>query len=204
MYLKKHLVLLLSIGSVTIMGATVERTEVVLYRPDLPENAVVKSGTCWTQSIAVGRAGAWRCTVGNDIQDPCFTMERTDDELVCGADPASGKSGFLLKLTKPLPKAASEPTAGNPWILQLGDGSVCRPYTGTMPVTDKGGVSYYCELAVNASAEDKKCETGLLESSLKKGTVWTVGRVTFCRSSQSTTGLTARDVSRVPVRKVWE
>ena len=204
MHLRKHLVLGLSIGSVAIAEAAVEQTEVVAYKPELSKNEEVKSGSCWTQSIAVSRAGAWRCTVGNEIHDPCFTTAESKEELVCGADPVSGAVGFGLKLTKPLPKAEGEPAAGSPWILQLENGSVCRPYTGTMPVTDKGGVSYYCELPGDKSGGDGTCDTGLLADSLTKGTVWTVRQVTFCQSSKSQTGVAARDVLRVSVKKVWE
>ena len=88
--------------------------------------------------------------------------------------------------------------------MQLANGAVCRPYTGTMPMTDKGAISYYCEGSSEKTGAAEDCETGLLEDSVKEGKVWTVTRVTFCSAPQGKTGMTARKVEEVPVKTVWQ
>ena len=47
-----------------------------------------RRGSCWTSSIAAPfRADAWRCAVGNGIQDPCFQIGGSTSTLLCGIDP---------------------------------------------------------------------------------------------------------------------
>ena len=108
-----------------------------------------KEGHCWTSSIAAPRADAWRCMVGNEIFDPCF--ESTDREaVVCMPDPPKGEEGFRLKLNKPLPKpeitseAAAMGGKGG-WLVELSDGTLCRPVTGASWLVDEKMVTYYCE-----------------------------------------------------------
>lgn len=180
-----------------------DRTAVQTFHPGLPAHGKVVEGSCWTGSLAVPRPDAWRCTVGNEIHDPCFTTTAGSGRLVCGADPASGKAGFILKLTQPLPDAGNTSSKGRPWIVQLVGGAVCRPYTGTMPVTDRGAVSFGCVHPGDPGAAADSCQTGLLADSLQEGTVWTANEVTFCRDPQSETGATAKKTARVSVAAVW-
>jgi hypothetical protein len=84
------------------------KTEVNLFRPAVPKGPS-RSGECWTDSIAVSRPGGWRCMMGNEIYDPCFSSAGLAGGVVCDANPAKGSGGFILKLTKPLPKPSSQP-----------------------------------------------------------------------------------------------
>ena len=43
----------------------------------------VRSGSCWENSIVLERDDAWRCFIGNDIYDPCFSAERASGVVVC-------------------------------------------------------------------------------------------------------------------------
>ena len=61
--------------------ATITATQVITYSPG-PPTGEPQAGRCWTNSLAVWRDDAWRCIVGNEIYDPCFSE---DDSVICGA-----------------------------------------------------------------------------------------------------------------------
>src|SRR5260370_28833106 len=106
---------------------------IVHFVPSAPTNDT-RGGFCWTSSIAApARHDAYRCTVDNGIHDPCFILPPNHDRLVCDADPALKKNGFLLKLTKSLSKTSHLARSKEPWLLKLADGSNCEAMTGTMP-----------------------------------------------------------------------
>jgi hypothetical protein len=169
------------------------RTEIIDFTPAVP-NAPQREGSCWISSIALPRAGAWRCMIGNAIFDPCFTTTDISDAVICGANPATSDTGFLMRLTKPLPSAS--PVASSrlsPWIVELaiGQGQVPGPYampppktfcsalTGTMPAVDGLAVPYSCwEVNVESKPELGDMQIGLLDD-FKPGRVWTVTQVTF-------------------------
>lgn len=126
-------------------------TQVIVFEPSIPASSTtVEQGSCWTSSIAAPfRSDAWRCSVGNAISDPCFQIPGSD-KLLCGANPAvpAATSSFVLKLTKPLPKpetAVGTAPADWAWLIQLADGTVCSPFTGTLPIAQGGmAASYGC------------------------------------------------------------
>jgi hypothetical protein len=108
-------------------------TIVATFTPSLPTGPSL-DGECWVGSAAAsGRTDAWRCTTGNNISDPCFSIAARQDVVVCGADPTAGDVGFVLRLTKPLPADARSGSPA-PWLLRLVDGQTCRLLTGTAPV----------------------------------------------------------------------
>jgi len=122
------------------------QTQVVTYMPATPASSTtMQEGSCWTSSIAAPfRRDAWRCAVGNSISDPCFQIPGSTN-LLCGANPAipDATSSFVLKLTKSLP--APDTMQGSApadwaWLIKLADGTVCSPFTGTLPIA-QGGVS---------------------------------------------------------------
>ena len=119
-------------------------TIVIRYTPPATLPTQTEQGSCWTNSIAAPyRADAWRCTVGNAIQDPCFETN-TKGTLICGVDPTQGKEGFQLTLTKPLPPSdvpQQKPTNWA-WAVALQNGTFCNPFTGTRPFID-GQAGYY-------------------------------------------------------------
>jgi hypothetical protein len=114
-----------------------------------PEGQIKNEGYCWTNSIAATRPDAWRCMAGNEIFDPCFqSSDRTS--VQCDPDPAKRNAGFRLKLTQPLPKPdipteAEAMSKGNGWLIELYDGTLCRPATGARGLVDDKMVTCYCE-----------------------------------------------------------
>lgn len=187
-----------------VQAATnVTRTDVVTFKPALPAAGKTVSGNCWTSSIAVNRADAWRCMVGNAIHDPCFTT--TDaNKMVCDADPITRKAGFILTLTKPLPASNVKAAMSRPWVIQLADNTICKPFTGTMPITDKGGIGFYCYTANVKPNPAAKCHTGLIVDSIKKGNVWHATKVVYCSSPKSQTGLAVQKSEETAIKNVWQ
>ena len=122
----------------------IRTTQVSWFTPSVPSGPV-QEGSCWTRSIAADRPGAWRCMIGNAIHDPCFQVPPMEHEVICDANPVLGKSGFVMKLTKALP-LVTEPAAPSPspWVLELEDGSVCEPFTGTRPAVNNQPAVWSC------------------------------------------------------------
>ena len=135
-------------------------TQVVQFTPpELASTTPVENGTCFASSVAAPyRADAWRCTVQNAISDPCFAIQGSAnlsaaEDLVTGAG-----TGFILEPDEAAsesdesrsPSANASATASSrtipsnwAWLLQLGDGTVCSPFTGTRPFTAAGDVATY-------------------------------------------------------------
>ena len=196
-------------------------TEVITFAPTVP-NAPAREGYCWTPSIALHRADAWRCMIGNAIEDPCFATRDVSDVVICGANPVTDAAGFLLRLTKPLPAAgALASPSPAPWIVQLAIGqnqvpgpyampppkTYCSPLTGTMPVVDGAGVPYLCwEANVESKPKLGDTQIGLL-GDFNSGKVWTVTEVTFVANpntapNQPPFKLTGRRT--IALEKIWE
>jgi hypothetical protein len=106
-------------------------------------------GECWTGSAADSRPDAWRCFLGDNILDPCFSNAGgTSTFVLCAEDPWS--SVVRLALTKPLPQdmaneASDDPTAKHPWAIKLDDGKKCVAFTGATGAIAGIGVSYGCD-----------------------------------------------------------
>jgi hypothetical protein len=125
------------------VSLALDQTKVSVFTPAVPDGQH-RSGDCWTDSIAISRPGVWRCMVGNEIYDPCFTVPKLTGALVCDARPTGGP-GFVLDLTKPLPKQSlSPPKFPLPWLLKLADGSVCEVETGTVSRVDGHDLPFAC------------------------------------------------------------
>jgi hypothetical protein len=217
-------------ASLTINGAAAEevvaapstgRTEVIAFNPAVP-NTPPRDGDCWVRSIALPRAGAWRCTIGNAIQDPCLTTPEASNVVICGANPATSAPGFLVRLSKPLPAVpAATPPPPSPWMVELaiGQGQVPGPYalpppktfcermTGTMAVVDGLAVPFSCwEANVESKPKLGDTQIGLL-GDFNPGPVWTVTEVTFVVNqrpapNQPPFKLTGRKI--IALEKVWE
>ena len=179
-------------------------TRVISYLPGEPSSSTpVENGSCWTNSIAAPfRADAWRCAVGNGISDPCFQLPDSSDTLLCGVNPTveNPTSTFVLKLTQPLP--APEVPSGLPpsdwaWLVQLGDGTLCTPFTGTLPISAAGDVANY-GCAPGPLGKDVSIFGDLNTSS----SVWTATIGTFSEVSSSRPTVTSS--STVPVATVWQ
>jgi hypothetical protein len=134
-------------------------TQVVSYAPDASSvsGLATQAGSCWTNSIAAPyRADAWRCTVGNEIHDPCFAISGTSN-LLCGVNPASSTANapFVLRLSKPLPAASTPSSTPSDWAwaVLLADGTYCTPFTGTRPFAATGEAAYYSCASGNPDEE---------------------------------------------------
>jgi hypothetical protein len=163
----------------------------------------VENGFCWTNSIAAPfRTDAWRCTVGNSISDPCFQLPNSTSNLLCNVNPTvtDATSTFVLKLTKPLPAPdvpPGLPPSGWAWLVQLQDGTLCTPFTGTLPITAAGeAANYGC--APGPLGTDVLIFNGLNTSS----SAWTAEIGTIAETTSSLPTLVSS--STVPVATVWQ
>ena len=189
-------------------GATAQApaTQVVQYVPSaLASSTPVKSGSCWTNSIAAPfRPDAWRCTAGNNVSDPCFQIPGNADVL-CNVNPTKSKdtSTFALALTQtlptPQPVQGVEPS-GMGWLIELQDGTLCTPFTGTLPFTADGQTATY------------GCAPGSLGNDIvifdinSSSSVWMAHVGTLIQAPKnSTSGLpVVASSSTIPVAEVWQ
>ncbi len=176
-----------------------KKTEVTLFQPRLPVGPS-RSGECWTDSIAVSRSDVWRCMVGNEIYDPCFSSAGLNNAVICDANPAQGSAGFVLKLTKPLPKPsfqASPPT--RPWLVKLADNTTCEIQTGTIAFVAGLEIPYGCSDSQKCGDNGCPHMTGLTNK-FKRGKVWVADKVTFKSSNKGLQLISRRPVA---VTAVW-
>ena len=148
--------------ALTIAALVAASTTVVNYSPRDMKAQKILDGSCWTSSIASSRSDAFRCMAGNEIFDPCFTID--PKSVGCPNDLAAGR-GIVLNLTKPLPPAQSPPPTPQAFAMVLQSGAKCNRATGTV-VAD---YPYYCsgesgvcqgpDLAKKQSAYFVKCAT---------------------------------------------
>jgi hypothetical protein len=139
--------------------------------------------------------------IGNEIYDPCFSKLNLSDAVICGATPASGSSGFIVKLTKPLPKPPShQPAHQRPWMVKLTDGSVCEIQTGTIAFVEGLDVPYGCSDSQKCGDSGCPYMTGLT-GKFKRGEIWIADKVAFSSSSK---GLKLLSRKQVPVAAVWK
>ena len=203
-----------------VAAPTGGRTEVISFAPAVP-NTPTREGSCWTSSIALPRAGAWRCMIGNGIDDPCFAIPENSNAVICGANPATSDPGFLLKLTKSLPPPDKFPPGPSPWMVELaiGEGQVPGPYampppktycsrmTGTMAVVDGQPIPFSCwEAHVDSQPKLGDTQIGLL-GDFKPGPIWTVTEVTFAvdfRPPPNRPPFKPTSKRTVALEKVWQ
>jgi hypothetical protein len=171
-------------------------TRVTTYVPVIPSKTV--SGSCWTRSIAAPtRADAYRCMVGNSIYDPCFVPKRRS-VAVCDVNPAANGRGFALRLTKPLPNEPVFTGRAQPWLVQLADGEVCVPLTGTHEAIRGETILYEC--SESRALRGNGSMSGLIDGSFTPGTVWHVRRAVY-RVSRA--GNVTGTIATVPLAAVW-
>lgn len=192
------LLVTVTLACCTCVGYATEKsqpTEVITYQPTLM-NGPEKEGSCWTNSLVVPHPNAWRCMVGNEIFDPCFSTTNKN-YVVCGVSPVKQNSdGFTLKLIQPLPKSTETKTASNPWLVELGDKSICTLRTGTLTFVDKKSLQYGCNCP-----EQKQCKThsGIFTID-KSQSVWIAQKATYTLTKQ---GTKVTKIENIPVIKAW-
>ena len=105
-------------------------TKVITLQPGHFNVTSTVSGDCWTTSIASSRKDAFRCMVGNEINDPCFVQNKL--AVLCPNDLPS-RNATLINLTAPLPAAlpgSAAPAQGSIWQMKLAAGNLCGVSTG--------------------------------------------------------------------------
>lgn len=178
------------------------------YVPVTNASTPVKIGFCFAQSIAAPfRPDAYRCMAGNEISDPCFQVPGAPGEsasyLACGANPAGGdaSSTFILISKDPLPSVStpSSTPANWAWLVELKDGTICMPFTGTLPFSKTGEVANY---GCRGTRGDDDMIFDVLDNTSSTG-VWLakVGSLSHATSSFPPL-ITA--TSLVPVYAVWQ
>jgi hypothetical protein len=127
------------------------------------------SGRCWTASIVVPVAGAYRCIVGNDIADPCFAPPHpsTPVTVACLPDPWSGAR--VVTLTEPLPVTRPIGNAARPWAVQLANGALCVASTGTVQVVHGVSLNLLCPGETGAGGLDTTSPTWHVQYGPKTG-----------------------------------
>ncbi len=171
-------------------AAAITATQVITYTPG-PPTGEPQAGSCWTNSLAVWRADAWRCFVGNSIYDPCF---EADGDVICGASPVTTTVSFALELTEPLP-ASSMPDdpAGHAWLVELPDGTVCEFATGATGGVDGERINYLCP-------SPDPDQAVVILGDLQPGAVWLASRAVL---SGQMPNLTVLESALTPARIVW-
>jgi hypothetical protein len=180
-------------------------TRIVAYTPPTPASSIpVVQGSCWTGSIAAPfRADAWRCAVGNGIQDPCFQIGGSTSTLLCGIDPENPTSSktFVLTLTKPLPEntnSISPPGSDWAWLVELQDGTLCSPFTGTYPSAADG------EIALYGCAPRYKGDDRLIFGNFDTSSALWTAEVGTLSSATSTFPPPMVASSVIPVATIWQ
>jgi heat shock protein HslJ/LysM repeat protein len=143
-------------------------------------------GACFASAIGLGREDAYRCIVDNQIYDPCFVV---DDQptVVCGADPSTGETGFVLELTEPLP-APEVGSLSQPWLVELADGQVCGLMTGTVPGVGERTAGYGCPDGI------------YLFDDFQTGQVWLAEKAVIDLTDE---GFVVTESEMVPLAIVW-
>jgi len=88
--------------------------------PFLPSTSA--SGYCSTGSLVADRSDAWRCLVGNQTYDPCFSTKANTSVVACPNEALI--SDVEIHLTRPLPTPHASQRAASaserPWLIVLG------------------------------------------------------------------------------------
>jgi hypothetical protein len=141
--MRRGAILALLVAAVTFAGTASalagggRPTSVAVYRPFTSAGALkasikvdeTLSGSCFASSLASRRTDAWRCTVANDVYDPCFSDPTgSAGFVVCPEFGSPPRRVDRIDLTAdlPAPDNAARPGTrkGLPFVL------LARPYAG--------------------------------------------------------------------------
>lgn len=179
------------------IAANKNATQIIHFEAKIPAGDP-KAGDCWGSSVvAPGRNDAWQCNIGDDeyTYDPCFSVA-AQDTVVCNADPLSGSDGFSVLLKKPLPApmVATAPAAWG-WLLQLGDGTVCAPFTSTRGQVNGKTTTYGCKRLQGTA------NTVILGDLDSSKALWTAQVATISFGNNK---ITADKVETLSIAKAWQ
>jgi hypothetical protein len=142
-------------------------------------------GSCVAGSRADPRADAWRCLVGSETLDPCFSG--LAGVVLCPDGTPYSRDAVEVRLTKPLPRARAnppgDPTRRPPWVIVTATGAYCYRVTGMSAEVAGKPITYGCAGASSIGGTPDRARA-----------VWTV--------SLLPTGTSKRYVT-VAVRAAW-
>jgi hypothetical protein len=142
-------------------------------------------GSCFAGSLADPRSDAWRCLLGNAVQDPCFSNGGTF--LICPDGTPDSRDALQLRLAKPLPHGKAnepgDPTRKDPWVIVTAGGAFCYRATGTTMSLLHSKITYECAGASLLAGGPNRTSA-----------VWTIGLLP--------TGASTRYVS-VAIKQAW-
>ena len=121
-------------------------------------------GSCFGNSIVIARSDAWRCSAANSIYDPCFMVNQT--QVLCPNNGPWANNGILVNIPGGLPSAGpvkDQGTRGQPWAIQLADGSKCLPISGASNVIANQRLNFDCSDGL-----------GLYGNVQRSSSVWTI------------------------------
>lgn len=135
-------------------------------------------GYCFAGSLADPRTDAWRCVLGRQIEDPCFSGGATF--VLCPVGTPDSRDALRLTLTKLLPHGTAhrsgDPTREDPWVIVTAGGAYCYRATAA----SARAFSYVCAGAsVLDGSPDRAHATwtiGLLPTAASKRPVTTAIR----------------------------
>lgn len=177
----------------------ITKTRIIKYVPQIP--SVKREGSCWTGSNIIQRPDVWRCMIGNEIFDPCYTAH-DKTTIICGARPEIKEpSGFVLKLTGPLPEAGvAEDLSAAASMVELEDGTICDFIAGAAGASDgvrTERINYSCRT---------KGQTSVIFGGLQRGEVWIAekGVLVEQKTTAELPPWLVKDLRKVKIRTVWQ
>jgi hypothetical protein len=174
-----------SAGARTKTTATIFQAFTSTGTPTIPTRS--KSGYCYTGSLTINRADAWRCFVGNYLYDPCFSSSQAHGVVICPNLQVNG--GIQIRLTKPFPQgqanAGTPSLSEEPWNIQLTTGKHFAFSSGATNVVHGVRLNYFCGAG---------CNYGLWGYPRRRSQPWTILIGSF-------NATTLHD--RRPIRHVW-
>jgi hypothetical protein len=162
-------------------GGPVVSTEVIRAAPHVAGTPA--AGSCWEASEVTPRPGAFRCKVGNQVIDPCFSDPHDAKRVSCVDTPDQPSRQMIIALDSPLPKAAPEQPI-HPWFLVLEDGTRCG-FVGAASGIPDPRINYQC------------LDGRYLLGDPKPGSPWTASVIRLAATKGPPGG------TPVAIRKLW-
>ena len=193
------IILCVSVSSYADSSKKITKTKIIRFIPLIPSEK--REGSCWTNSNIIQRSDAWRCMIGNEIFDPCYTA-RDKTTIVCGSKPDIEKpTGFVLKLTEPLPTPyVSKGPSSSASMIELEDGTICDAISGASGATDgvrTERISYSCRMST---------KNMVIFGDIRPGRVWIAekGILVEQKTKDDLPPMLVKDLRKVKIRTAWQ
>jgi hypothetical protein len=187
------------VTSQAVSSKKITKTKIIKFVPPIPSEK--REGSCWTNSTIIQRSDAWRCMIGNEIFDPCYTA-RDKTTVVCGSKPDIEKpTGFVLRLTEPLPTPyVSKGTSSSASMIELEDGTICDAISGASGATDgvrTERISYSCRMS---------SKNTVIYGDIIPGKIWIAekGILVEQKTYDDLPPMLVKDLRKVKIRTAWQ